>query len=82
MDRLIYQIIFIMRTTYFGSIRNSENDYRLKELEAERRMQEINGNNKMMFKAELHKSQGGSEIHNMQQQYVVDDLIAQMTQVQ
>ena len=34
---------------YFSSARDSKNDYMLRELEAERRMQEINGNNKMMF---------------------------------
>ena len=34
---------------YFSSIRDIQNDYMLRELEAERRMQEINGNNKMMF---------------------------------
>ena len=35
---------------YFGSIRDIKNDYTLKGLEAERRMREINGNSKMMFK--------------------------------
>ena len=41
-------------------------------------MQEINGNNKMMFKAELHKIQGESEIQSMRQQNFIDDLITQM----
>ena len=40
----------------------------LREVEAERRLKEINENNKLMFKAELHKIQGESEIQNMQQQ--------------
>ena len=46
---------------YLDSIRDLENDFRLKELETERRLQEINGNDKMMLKAELHKIAGGNE---------------------
>ena len=53
---------------YFSSVRDIKNDYMLRELEAERRLKEINENNKLMFKAELHKIQGESEIQNMQQQ--------------
>ena len=63
---------------YFGAIRDLENGYRLRELETERRMQEISGNNKMMFQAELHKVAGGNEIHSMQQQNVIDDLVTQV----
>ena len=47
-------------------------------MEAERGMQEINGNNKMMSKEELHKIQGGSEMQNMQQQHVINDLLTQI----
>ena len=47
-------------------------------MEAERRMQEINGNIKMMFKEEPHKIQGGSEMQNMQQQHVINDLLTQI----
>ena len=39
----------------FGSVRDIKNDYMLKSLEAERRMQEISGNDKRMVKAKLHK---------------------------
>ena len=65
-----------------GSIRDIKNDYTLRELEAEGRKQEINENEMMMFEAEPHKVQGGSEMQNMQQQNVIEDLLAQMTQVQ
>ena len=34
-----------------------------------------------MFKAELHKIEGGNEIHSMRQQNVIDAVITQMTQV-
>ena len=54
----------------------------LRALENEGRMHEINGNNKVRFKAEVYKIQGESEIQNMQQQNVIDDLLAEMTQVQ
>ena len=53
---------------YLSAVRNLGDDCRLRELETERRMQDINENNKMMFKAELHKVAGGNEIHSMQQQ--------------
>ena len=59
---------------YLSSIRDIKNDCMLRELEAERRWGNINENNKIMFKAELHKIQGGSEIQNIQQQNVIDDL--------
>ena len=63
---------------YFNSIGDFKNDYMLREMESERRMQEINENNKMMFKEALHKVQGGSEMQNMQQPNVVDDLLTQV----
>ena len=63
---------------YFSSVRDIKNDYMLRELEAERRLKEINENNMIMFKAELHKIQGESEIQNIQQQNVIDDLLTQM----
>ena len=56
---------------YFNSTRDVKNESMLREMEAERRMQEITGNNKMMFKEELYKNQGGSEMQNMQQQNVM-----------
>ena len=60
---------------YFNPIRDIKNDHMLREMEPERRMQEINGNNEMLFKEELHKIQGESEMQNMQQQNVIDDLL-------
>ena len=62
---------------YLNSIRDIKNDYMLREMEAERRSKEISENNKIMFKAEHHKIQGGSEIQNMQQN-VIDDLLTQI----
>ena len=50
----------------------------LREMEAERWMHEINRNNKITFQAELHKVPGGSEIQNMRQQNVIDDLLTQI----
>ena len=55
-----------------------KNDYMLRGLETERRLKEINENNEIMFTAELHRIQGGSEIQNMQQQNVIDDLLTQV----
>ena len=46
-----------------------------------RRMTDINENNKMMFEAELQKHQGESARQNMQQQYIIDDLINQFARV-
>ena len=40
---------------YVSSIRDIKNDYMLSELEAERRLKEINEHNKITFEAELHK---------------------------
>ena len=47
-------------------------------MEAERGLKEINENNKIMFRAELHKIQGESGIQNIQQQNVIDDLLTQI----
>ena len=63
---------------YPNSIRDIKNDYMLREIESERRMQEISGFNKAMFKEGLHKIQGESEIQNMQQQNVIDDILNQL----
>ena len=62
---------------HFSSIKDIKNESMLREMEAERRMQEISGNNKMMFK-ELHKHQGEGEIQNMQQQNVINELLPQL----
>ena len=50
----------------------------LKEMEAERRLQEITENNTVMFKEELYKIQGEHDMHNMQQQQVTNDLLIQI----
>ena len=71
---------YIHMYDYQGSIRNIENDVRLKAMDNERRMQGINEHNKMMFISELHKIQGGSAIQNTQQQDIIDDLINQFAQ--
>ena len=47
-------------------------------MEAERRLQEITENNKMMFKEEPFNIHGGHEMHNMQQQQVINDLLLQI----
>ena len=62
---------------YMGSVRNLENDHRLTELENQRRMHEINGNNKVMLKQELYKISGGKDMKTMQLQNVIDDLVTQ-----
>ena len=63
---------------YFNSIRDIKNEPMLREMEAERRTQEINENNSLMFKGELHKTHGESEMQNMQQQNVINDLLTQI----
>ena len=47
-------------------------------MEAERRMQEITENNKMMLKEELYKIQGESEMQKMHQQHVINGLLIQI----
>ena len=63
---------------YLNSIRGIKNEPMLREMEAERRMKEITENNKMMLKEELYKIQGGSEMQNMNQQQVINDLLTQI----
>ena len=63
---------------YLNSIRGLKNEPMLKEMEAERRLQEIAGNNTMIFKEELYKIHGEHEMHNMQQQQVINDLLIQI----
>ena len=50
---------------YFNSIRDLKNESMLREMEAERRSQEITDNNTMMFKEELFKIHGEHEKQNM-----------------
>ena len=50
----------------------------LKDMEAERRVQEITENNTMMFKEELYNFHGEHEMQSMQQQHVINDLLPQM----
>ena len=67
---------------YFNSIRDLKNETMLKEMEAERRMQEITENNSRMFTEELYNIHGEHEMQNMQQQQqqeqVINDLLLQM----
>ena len=63
---------------YFNSVSYMKNDYMLRGLEAERRLNEISENIKIFLKAELHNNQGESDIQNMQQQNVIDDLLNQI----
>ena len=60
---------------YMGSIRNLENDHRLKELENQQRMQEIFENNKIMLKTELHEMSGEKDIQITKLRNVIDDLV-------
>ena len=70
-----YSINHIHIEDYFNSIRDPTNESILKEVGAERRMQEITKNNTMMFKEELYTIHGGHEMHNVQQQQVITDLL-------
>ena len=63
---------------YFNSLRDIKNESMLREMEAERRMQEISENNKTMFKEELHRIRGESGRQNMQQQNVINELLTQL----
>ena len=63
---------------YLSPIRNIESELMLREMEAERRLHEISENSKMIFKVEPHKIQGGSEMQNMRQQHVINDVLTQI----
>ena len=62
----------------FSPMRDIKNESIPRETEAERRMQEINENNKMMFKEELHRIHGESEMQTMQKQNVINGLLTQI----
>ena len=63
---------------YFKSVRGIRNESTLRGIEAERRMQEVSGYNKMRFKEELHNIQGERGMQNLQQQHVINDLLTQI----
>ena len=77
-DEETYRRNHIHIEDYLNSIRDLKNESMLKEMEAERRMQEITENNTRMFKEELYNIHGEHEIQNMQQQQVINDLLLQM----
>ena len=60
---------------YFNSIRDLNNESMLREMEAERRTQEIIENNARMCKEDLFRIHGKTELHNMQQQGIIDSLL-------
>ena len=67
---------------HFNSMRDLQNEPILREMEAERRSQEINDNNTKMFQEELFKVHGEHDMQNRQTQQVVNDLLRQIqTQV-
>ena len=53
----------------------------LREMEAERRSQEITENNTRMFRENLFRIHGETAIHNMQQQGVIDYYVNQFVHV-
>ena len=66
---------------HFNSMGDLQNESILREMEAERRSQDITDNT-MMFKEEPFKIHGGHERQHMQKQQVVNDLLHQIqTQV-
>ena len=63
---------------HFNSMRDLQNESILREMEAERRSQEITDNNTMMFKEELFKTHGEHGRQHMQKQQVINDLLHQI----
>ena len=57
---------------YFNSIRDLKNESMLRGMETERRNQEIIENNARMFREDLFIIHGETELHNMQQQDIID----------
>ena len=66
---------------YFNSIRDLKNESMLREMEAERRSQEITENNTRMFREDLFIIHGETAIHNMQQQDIIDYYVNQFVHV-
>ena len=62
---------------YFNSIRDLKNESMLREMETERRNQEIIENKARMFKEDLFIIHGETELHNIQQQDVIDYYVNQ-----
>ena len=60
---------------YFNSIRDLKNESMLREMEVERRTKEIVENNARMFKEDLFRIHGENELHNIQQQGIIDSLL-------
>ena len=54
-DGQVEMKVFIHIYGYQGSLRDIQTDFRLKEMENQKRMQEVSGNNLMMFNAELQQ---------------------------
>ena len=67
--------------TFFNSIRDLKNESMLREMESERRRDEIAENNTRMFREELFRIHGESAIHNMQQQDIIGYYVNQFVQV-
>ena len=63
---------------HLNSMRDLQNESILREMEAERRSQEINDNNTKMFQEELFKIHGEHDMQNRQAQQVVNDLLRQI----
>ena len=62
---------------YFDSIGDLKNESMLREMESERRNQEIIENNARMFKEDLFRIHGETALHNMQQQDTIDYYVNQ-----
>ena len=65
----------------FNSIRGLKNESMLREMESERRRDEIAENNTRMFREELFRIHGETAIHNMQQQDIIGYYVNQFVQV-
>ena len=66
---------------YLNSIRDLKNESMLREMEAERRSQEITENNTGMFRESLFRIHGETAVHNMQQQDIIDYYVNQFVHV-
>ena len=66
---------------YFNSIRDLKNESMLREIESERRNQEMIENSARMFREDLFIIHGETAIHNMQQQDIIDYYVNQYIHV-
>ena len=64
---------------YLNSIRDLKNESMLREMESERRHQEMIENNARMVNEDFFRNHGETAVHNMQQQDIIESLLQLQT---